>query len=242
MNENTALIIGATSSLATVFCRQLAEQGWSLILTGRNKVELNIISSDLRIRYNVNCRIIVVDLNSKKFEPKNIIAQASPFNNIFVFSGVMETNNQKYTVQDINNIIKVNFLSIIQIIEISISELQKYKNSKIMIISSVAGDRGRKSNYIYGSAKAGINHYCSGLRNRLNNSRIHVMTVKLGFVDTSMTFNLNSKLIVKRSYISKKILLALKLNKNVIYLPFFWSYIMLIIKMIPENVFKRLNL
>ena len=241
-NNNTALIIGATSSLATIFCRELAEQGWSLILCGRNKEELKILSSDLYIRYNIKCRIIVVDLNSESFMPKKIILKASPFNNIFIFSGVIENSNSKNIVGNINNVIKVNFLSIIQMIEISINELKKHQNSKIMVMSSVAGDRGRKSNYIYGSAKAGINEYCSGLRNKLNNLGIHVMTVKLGFVDTPMTFNLTSKLIAKRSYVSKQIILALNHNKDVIYVPFFWKYIMIIIKLIPEKLFKRLSL
>lgn len=240
--NNKAFILGATSSLATVFCRELASNGWDLILCGRNLYELEILSSDISIQYNVKCKIIVADLNSKTFSPKSIIKKAGNFSNVFVFSGTLTSQSQNYTFEDLNLNVRVNFLSIAGILEASICELKKHKNSKIMVISSVAGDRGRKSNYIYGSAKAAINEYCSGLRNRLNNYKIHVLTVKLGFVDTPMTYNVNSNLIANRLYVSKKIIWALNNNKNVIYIPFFWRYIMLIIKSIPENIFKRLNL
>tara|TARA_B100000989_G_C19418584_1_gene417600 strand:- start:23 stop:754 length:732 start_codon:yes stop_codon:yes gene_type:complete len=241
-NLKTALIIGATSSLATIFCRELAKQGWDLILCGRNRIELETCSSDLIIRHKINCKIEVADLKSEKLSFKNIIMRSAPFNNIFVFSGLMESNDTQDIEQKINDVIRVNFSSITKILEASITELKKHEDSKIMVISSVAGDRGRKSNYIYGSAKAAINEYCSGLRNRLSKFKINVLTVKLGFVDTPMTYGINSKLIANRLYVSKKIISALDHNKNITYIPFFWRYIMMIIISIPENIFKRLNL
>ena len=241
MNKN-ALILGATSSLATVFCRELALNGWDLILCGRNFYELDILASDISIRYAVKCKIIVVDLNDNKFSPKSILKKAGNFNNLFVFAGTLAPQNESYFFHEINSNVRVNFLSIIQLIESSLEILIKNKNSKILFISSVAGDRGRKSNYIYGSTKAAINEYSSGLRNKLTKHGIHVMTVKLGFVDTPMTFGKVNNLISTRTYASKKIFKALINNKDVVYIPFFWRYIMMIIKLIPENIFKRLEL
>ena len=240
--KKKALILGATSSLATEFCRELAMNGWDLILCGRQLYELELLASDISIKYDVNCKIIIVNLNEKNFSPKSILKKAGNFNNLFVFAGTLASQDESYSFEAINSLVRVNFLSIIQLIELSLEILIKNKNSKLLFISSVAGDRGRKSNYIYGSTKAAINEYSSGLRNKLSKYGIHVMTVKLGFVDTPMTFGKVNNLISSRTYVSKKILKALINNKEVIYIPFFWRYIMMIIKLIPEKIFKRLDL
>jgi len=241
MNKK-AFILGATSSLGTVFCRELALNGWDLILSGRNFYELKVLASDISIRYNVKCDTIVVDLNDKNFSPKKILKKAGNFNNFFVFAGTLAPQDGSYSFEGINSNVRVNFLSIVQLIETSLEILVKNKNSKLLFISSVAGDRGRKSNYIYGSSKAAINEYSSGLRNKLTKHGIHVMTVKLGFVDTPMTYGKVNNLISSRTYASKKIFKALINNKDIVYIPFFWRYIMMIIKLIPENIFKRLDL
>ena len=111
-------------------------------------------------------------------------------------------------------------------------------------ISSVAGDRGRKSNYIYGSSKAGLIAYLSGLRNRLYNSKVHVMTVKPGFVFTKATRNMNlpEKLTAQPEEVAKDIYNAQQRGKNVLYTKWFWKWIMMAIKMIPESKFKRMNI
>jgi short-subunit dehydrogenase len=112
----------------------------------------------------------------------------------------------------------------------------------ITLISSVAGDRGRQSNYAYGSAKAALNTFASGLRNRFFKQGVHVMTVKPGFIDTPMTWGMKSPLIASRESVAESIVEAMKNRSNVVYVPFFWRYIMLIIIHIPEMIFKRLSL
>ena len=113
----------------------------------------------------------------------------------------------------------------------------------IVGISSVAGDRGRQSNYYYGSAKAGLTAYLSGLRNRLSSQGVHVMTVKPGFVDTAMTYGLKGMfLVASPEDIGRAIVRAVEKRRNTVYLPWFWRYIMLIIQHLPEFLFKRLKL
>ena len=111
-----------------------------------------------------------------------------------------------------------------------------------MVVTSVAGDRGRFSNYVYGSAKAGFATYLSGLRNRLNRSGAHVVTVKPGFVDTSMTWGVEGMFLVAApAAVAKSIAKAVEKKKNVIYTPGFWWFIMTIIKLVPERIFKKLS-
>jgi short-subunit dehydrogenase len=110
-------------------------------------------------------------------------------------------------------------------------------------VSSVAGDRGRLGNYVYGSAKAGFTAYLSGLRNRLGRKGVHVMTVKPGPVDTAMTWGIEGMfLVAPPEKVAKDILKAVRKRKDVIYTPFFWRYIMLIIRHVPERIFKKMSI
>ena len=114
----------------------------------------------------------------------------------------------------------------------------------IACVSSVAGDRGRKNNYTYGSAKAALTTYLSGLRNRLSSKNVHVMTVKPGYVKTKMTKDLNIPNILKVSpnYVAKKIYKMQQRKREIIYIPRFWSLIMILVKLVPERIFKKLNI
>ena len=137
-----------------------------------------------------------------------------------------------------------NYTGLVSILNIVANDFEKNKNGFIVGISSVAGDRGRKSNFIYGSAKAAFATYLSGLRNRLFNLNVHVLTVKPGFVETKMTegLNLPVKLTAKTEEVANDIFKAQQKGKNVIYTKWFWRYIMLIIKNIPEFYFKKMSI
>jgi decaprenylphospho-beta-D-erythro-pentofuranosid-2-ulose 2-reductase len=122
-------------------------------------------------------------------------------------------------------------------------QLEQQGHGCIAVISSVAGDRGRQSNYVYGTAKGALSIFLQGLRNRLGKTGVQVLTIKPGFVDSPMTKDFDKGLLwVKPAMIAQGILRAIEKKKEVVYLPFFWRYIMLIIKMIPEKIFKRLTL
>lgn len=233
------LVFGATSSLGIAICRQIANQASSLILVGRNQEELEILAHDLNIRFAIKTDLIVQDFSSHKFSYDFLYKKK--YDEVFMLVGDMGNKDQD-DIQNIEEVIKVNFLMPAKILTLICQIMVQNKRGKIALISSVAGDRGRQSNYPYGSAKAAISTFASGLRNRFSNLGIHIMDVKLGFTDTPMTYEINSPLIASREYVAKEIIKALNCNKNIIYVPFFWRYIMLIIKNIPEAIFKKMKL
>ena len=136
-----------------------------------------------------------------------------------------------------------NFISVVSLLTQLANHFSAKKSGTIAVISSVAGDRGRQSNYIYGAAKGALSVLLQGLRNRLYSDNVHVLTIKPGFVDTPMTSEIKKNfLFVKPEYVAAAIKSAVEKKKDVIYVPWFWRYIMLIIKLIPEFIFKRLSL
>ena len=126
---------------------------------------------------------------------------------------------------------------------IAANYFEKEKKGCIAVISSVAGDRGRQSNYIYGAAKGGVTTFLQGLRNRLSPSGVSVVTIKPGMVDTPMTAHLpKSPLFAKPSDVGKGIYKAMLAGKDIAYLPVYWKLIMFVIKIIPEGIFKKMRL
>ncbi|GIX42730.1 MAG: short-chain dehydrogenase [Leptospiraceae bacterium] len=243
---NKVVILGATSDMAVAFSHLLAKKNISQILIGRNKEKLEAIAKDLQIRYQIKVDTILFDV--EKDSPEQIIKKIPDSIDMFAcFIGYL--GDQKKAQTDSNEaqrIIKINYTMPAIFTEMMIEKIKQSSSKKrtIIGISSVAGDRGRQSNYFYGSAKAAYSTYLSGLRNRLFKEKIHVLTVKPGFVYTSMTENLNLPplLTAKPEEVAKDIFKAAMKEKNVIYTKWFWKYIMLIIKYLPEFIFKRLSL
>jgi short-subunit dehydrogenase len=240
MNK-TALIIGTTSSLGKILCRQLAGIGYNLILSGRDEKELSRIASDIEIRYDIQVKTAFLDLELESFCAKSFLNNIPKFDSIFLIAGYMG-NDEKENEKNISDVININYLNPAKILSNVANDMQMNKKGEIVIISSVAGDRGRQSNYLYGSSKSAITVFASGLRNRLYKFSVHVMTVKPGFIDTPMTYGMNSPLIASREYVASKIIKSIKSYKDEIYVPYFWKFIMLIIKNIPERIFKKLSL
>ena len=143
----------------------------------------------------------------------------------------------------IRDSININFTSVAGFITILANYFEKMGEGTIAVISSVAGDRGRQSNYIYGAAKGGVTKFLQGLRNRLSQKNIQVLTIKPGLVDTPMTAHLpKNPLYVKPDFVAKSIIRAIEKKKDVIYVPEYWRLIMWVIIHIPEFIFKRLKL
>ena len=229
-----ALIIGATSSLSVTLCRALAKNGWVCDLLGRNETELTILAADLSARFNIECDIIIADLHS----PPPALNYAS-YQSIFMLAGVI--------TDDISVSMQVNVTAPCIMLQQAAYQMkqrgiEQREQCHVIIVSSVAGERGRASNYVYGAAKAALTAFASGLRNEMQPFGIHVLTVKPGFIDTSMTYHITSSLMGKRSTVTRDILRAMHTRKDVIYTPSFWSVIMFIIRHIPERIFKRLSL
>lgn len=241
-----AVIVGATSSLAQSVCHVLAERGFGLILVARDEVETDLLARDLFTRYDVKCTKIVGDFLDSSFSGEALVEKAGPFSHVFMLAGDMG-NADPTGVANLAYTMHLNYTVPAQVCAAAAKKLaerfeQEKKKGHIVIVSSVAGDRGRQSNYAYGAAKAALSTFASGLRNRYLKLGVKVMTVKPGFIDTPMTWGMNSPLIASREAVAEMIVKAMIKQKDVVYVPFFWRYIMLVIQHIPERVFKRLSM
>ncbi|MCV9385024.1 SDR family oxidoreductase [Reichenbachiella ulvae] len=242
---NTVLLIGATSDVAKAAARRYAKVGTNLILTSRRIVELENFAADLQIRYDVKVKLLSLDLSEFDSHEQFMKDLGSVPATSVVFAGYLgdqiEAQNHWGECQ---NIINSNYTGVISICNQLANQLEEKGSGVLAVFSSVAGDRGRKSNYLYGSAKAGLTAYLSGLRNRFGKTGIHVMTVKPGFMDTKMTADLDLPALLTASpdYVAETIIKAIKKKKNTVYVKWVWRYVMLIIRNIPEPIFKKLNL
>jgi hypothetical protein len=239
------LIIGAKSDIAKAVAREYAAHGFDLILAARNVEELNGFASDIKIRYNKTVMLKEFDLVDFASHKAFYDGLSKKPMGVVVSAGYMvEQSIAQNEWSEALNTINVNYTGAISILNIIANDFEARKSGFIIGISSVAGDRGRKANYIYGSAKAGFSAYLSGLRNRLFSSGVQVLTVKPGFVATKMTegLDLPAKLTAQPDAVAKDIFSAQQKGKDVLYTKSIWRLVMLIIKHIPESIFKKMNI
>lgn len=247
MNKKTGtvLVLGATSDIAIAISRTFASHGYNIQLAARKVNELLSLQQDLKIRYNVQCTFHEFD--ALKFDTHQAFFDNLPVTpdiTICVFGYLGDNEAARANWREAASIINTNYTGAISILNV-VSNTYAIKQQGIIVgISSVAGERGRQSNYIYGSSKAGFSAYLSGLRNRMFKENVHVITVKPGFVYTKMTENLNPpKLLTANPHeVGDSIYRAVENKKNTIYVRWMWRYIMLIIKLIPESIFKKMKL
>jgi len=241
------LVLGATSTIAEETVRQLAAKKKDMILTARKVDDLEALKNDLEIRYSVNITVKAFDaLDFNEHETFfSEVTQDDDLEGILLMYGAMEDQKEAEQSFELSkNMIDVNYTSAISILNIAANYFEQKKSGFIAAVSSVAGDRGRQSNYIYGSTKAGLSVYMGGLRNRLHKSNVHVLTIKPGMVDTKMTYGVvdDGPLLASPVKVAKDIANALVKRKEVLYTPWFWLVIMLIIKLVPEKIFKRTDI
>lgn len=239
------LILGAGSDIAKALIKKYAQNKFDIYLAGRNWEELNKDANDLQIRYGINAKPVyfdALDYNSHRGIYDSL--EQKPIGVICAVGYVGDQQKGQNDFWETHKIINTNYLGCVSILDIVANDLESRKEGFIVGISSVAGDRGRQSNYIYGSAKAGFTAYLSGLRNRLYKSNVHVLTVKPGFVATKMTrdMKLPEKLTAQPEEVANDIYNAQQKKKDIIYTKWFWFCIMMIIKHIPESIFKKKNL
>ncbi|MGJ8586039.1 MAG: SDR family oxidoreductase [Marinosulfonomonas sp.] len=245
MTENW-IILGATSSIARAFARRVAEKGDAVFLAGRDKEDLKNTASDCAERGAPLAEVVSFDAR----DPSGYAAIIKRLEkeegqiNAAVFVGSMP--EQSAIDEDpalIAGVINDNFTGPTQFLQALAPVMEARGGGTVVGVGSVAGDRGRLSNYVYGASKAGFHTYLSGLRNRLTRSGGHVVTVKPGMVDTAMTWGMDGLILVAPpEKVADDILKAVKKKKNVIYTPFFWRYIMMIIRSVPEPIFKKLSI
>ncbi|OMP78738.1 MULTISPECIES: SDR family oxidoreductase [unclassified Chitinophaga] len=241
----TALILGAGSDMAVAIARHYAGGKYDLQLAARNVDSLYPLQQDLQIRYHIKAESFAFDATD--FDSHAAFYAGLPVKpdiTICVFGYLGEQEKAQSNWSEAARIIHTNFTGAVSILNIVADDYAAKGTGTIVGISSVAGERGRQSNYIYGSSKAGFTTYLSGLRNRLFHKGVHVLTVKPGFVYTRMTEHLKMPplLTAQPQAVAKDVYKAAVKKKNVLYTKWFWRYIMLIIKSIPEGIFKKLKL
>jgi hypothetical protein len=242
------LVLGATSAIAKECCRIWSEnsKNW-LILVGRNVDALKRIQQDLLARGCEKVSVEVADFNQLDLHGpllERVWSQTGDIDVCLLAHGVL--GNQKKAEQDQNellNIIMSNYVSHVSLLNLLAEKMKLQKKGVIAVITSVAADRGKQSNYVYGSAKAGKSTFVDGLRNALYQHGVHVVNLKQGFVDTPMTAEFpKGPLWAQPGNVAKSIVSAIEHKKDVVYIPGFWSLIMFVIRSIPEGIFKRLKL
>ncbi|WP_018971568.1 SDR family oxidoreductase [Rudaea cellulosilytica] len=242
------LIIGATSAIAEVTARIFAARGEALFLVARNAERLQAIKADLDVRGAVRTATATLDVADVAAQ-QAIIDQAERelggLDIVLIAHGTLSDQGEcEKSVAALRREFEVNALSTMALLTILANTFEARRTGTLAVISSVAGDRGRQSNYVYGAAKAAVTAFLSGLRQRLAKSNVDVLTIKPGFVDTPMTANVANKgaLWAKPDAVAAGIVRAIDKRRNVVYLPGFWALIMLVIKHIPEAIFKKLKL
>jgi short-subunit dehydrogenase len=241
----SVLILGAASDMAIAIARKFAAAGYSIQLAARNVVRLQPLQSDLSVRYQSVCTLYEFDaLNFSSHEQFVNSLSPLPDISICVFGYLGENETARKDWNEALRIIQTNYTGAVSILNVISNAYAAQKKGVIAGISSVASERGRQSNYIYGSSKAGFTAYLSGLRNRMYREGVHVLTVQPGFVYTSMTEHLHLPALVtaKAEDVGTAVYHAVVAKKNIIYVKWFWRLIMLIIRCIPEFIFKKMKL
>jgi len=239
------LILGATSTVALSLAKLCSRRGYSLQLAARNCNRLIPIKSDLSIRDNVKIELYEFDVenynshtdfyNGLKSRPDIVIC-------LFGYLGEQSLGEQDWS--HAKRILDVNFIGAVSILNLVAQDFIARRSGVIIGVSSVAGDRGRQSNYLYGSSKAGFTAYLSGLRNSLYKYGVHVVTVKPGFIDSRMTIGVKTikALTVSPEIVASSILKSIDKKRDIVYVLGIWRWIMLIVRFIPEKIFKRLSM
>jgi len=239
------LIVGAKSDIAKATAREYAKNGYDIYLAARNVSELEAFADDIRVRSEKVVELVELDILDYRSHQTFYDALAEkPLGVITAVGYLGDQEKAQIDALESEKIINTNYTGVVSLLNIIANDFEQRRAGFIVGISSVAGDRGRKSNYIYGSAKAALTSYLSGLRNRLYESQVHVLTVKPGFVATKMTegMDLPEKLTAQPEQVAQDIYKAQQRGKNVLYTKWMWRYVMMIITNIPEFIFKKMSI
>ncbi len=240
------LLLGANSDVAQAVAKTFAQHEiCSFVFASRDINLLEKKAKDLTVRFNSPAKAIRFDaLDYSSHQSFYSSLMEKPDVVVLAFGYVGDQIRAQADFDEAQRIVNSNFVGAASILEIVAADFEARKKGTIIAISSVAGDRGRQSNYFYGSAKAALTTYLGGLRNRLSRSNAHVVTVLPGYIHTKMTKDLDLPGIITASpeSIAADIYKAYKKYRNLIYTKWYWRWIMAIIKNIPENVFKKMKL
>lgn len=247
--RRSVAILGATSTVARVIARRCAADGFDLVLAALETDELDQIAADIRVRHDVE--VVTLPFDAAAFDSHPAFfeqcrgALGGLPGGVIVAFGYMTDQKRTETDWDATKrTIDINFTGVVSILNLFAAAFEERRSGFIAAISSAAGDRGRQSNYTYGMAKGALTRYLEGLRNRLYPAHVQVTTVKPGFMDTKMTYGMNlpKPLVASPEQAADAIWTAIKQRKDTVYVLWFWRYIMLAVRHVPETVFKRLKM
>lgn len=241
------LIVGATSAIAHEAAKCFAKDGAEFFLVARSPEKLEDTGNDLKVRGAKRIETFlldVTDLDRHQEMIETAISTLDGLDMVLISHGTLGDQQKcQLSVSETLKEFTTNCTSVISLLTILAGYFEQQKRGCIAVVSSVAGDRGRQSNYVYGAAKGALSVFLQGLRNRLSKAGVAVVTVKPGLIDTPMTASVKKGLLTASAQgVGEGIYRAMKDRKEVVYLPWFWRPIMLIVRNIPEPVFKRLSL
>lgn len=244
---NKILIVGATSTIAEHCAKIWAARGDMLYLVARDEARLMTIAADLHVRGASQVAIFSTDLNDLHLHDQLLdVADITMRGVDIVLIAHGTLPDQKECEESVSTTLaemETNALSTISLLTRIANRFEAKKKGIICVISSVAGDRGKASNYVYGSAKAMVTTFTSGLRQRLYRSNVAVVTIKPGFVDTPMTAGFKKGFLWSRpNTIADEIVKAVERRKSEVYVPAFWMLIMMMVRTVPNVIFKTLRL
>jgi len=240
------IILGSNSEVAQAFveeCLAKGEKFPTIYLLSSNPETTEKFAGHIQVKFFQHSEIIPLDLmNEIDYKTlENINSDV-----LFCASGYLGLSTEEglYDDENTERIIDVNYAKLVPVLNFFARKMESKRTGTMIVLSSVAGERGRQSNFIYGSAKAALTAYLSGLRNYLFDKKVHVLTVKPGFMDTKMTegLPLNPALTASPKKAAEGIYRAYKNKKNIAYVLPIWAIIMLIIRNVPEFIFKKLKL
>ncbi len=240
------LILGASSSVARAFARQVAAEGAAVTLAGRDRADMEATAADIAVRFGTDTSVLVLDAasrDSRAMAAQAVTAAVPPGRlDIFLAFAAMPEQGDMETNPDLAlDCMAATYTGAVDLLLRLAPALERAPGGRVAVLGSVAGDRGRLKNHIYGSAKAGLHAFVAGYRNRLFRKGVTVTTIKPGFLDTAMTWGLPGIFLAATpEAFAKACLTATAKGKEVVYIPAFWGLIMLIIQHIPEKIFKRL--
>lgn len=246
--KRTVVVLGATSAIARAVAEELGSRGFDLVLAGRDVNELETLAADLTLRCRVKVAVRAFDALSYEAHREFVddcraLSGDGVFGAVLCFGYLGDQARAQVDFSEAKRILDTNLIAAVSILNLLAEHLEARRGGFLCALSSVAGERGRQSNYLYGAAKAGLTAYLQGLRNRLDRSGVRVVTIKPGFVDTRMTFGRSGMfLVASPEKAGRQIVDAIVKGNDVRYVPGFWRLVMLAIRAIPERVFKRMRL
>ncbi|NBB81457.1 MAG: SDR family oxidoreductase [Verrucomicrobia bacterium] len=245
MTKHSVLILGARSDIGKATAHAFAALGHPIQLAARNASTLEADQTDIALRHNVRVSLHefdALDLSSHAAFVEHL--PELPETAVCAVGMMGEQAQNEHDLEAAACVIRSNFEGPASILAVLANRFEERGHGTLVGISSVAGERGRATNYVYGSAKAGFTAFLSGLRNRLARKGVHVVTVLPGFVATKMTegMDLPAALTTTPDHVAKTVVDAVEKKRNVIYVKFVWRLIMTVIRNIPENIFKTKNI